>query len=156
MANLAKDNQSRKFKVGVGIGTSSVKTSSRTFHFLNAGKDFSQWSHSATTDKYFRTFFLIWIIPLFFTVCYILVNYSNLPNEIPLFYSRLWGATQLANSILIFLPLGGTLLLGIFNLSLATSYHEKDKVLSYFLAGSASLVSLLSAITVINIVNLMK
>lgn len=156
MANLVKESPSKKFKVGIPSGSLSLSKSNRSIHFFNAGKDFSQWTHSATTDKYFRTFFLIWIIPLLLTLGYILINYSNLPNEIPLFYSRLWGEAQLANRTLIFLPLGGSLLLGIFNISLATSYHERDKVLSYFLAGSASLVSLLSAITVINIVNLMK
>lgn len=128
----------------------------KLFKKINVESNFSSWAQSAKTDKYFRTFFLIWIIPLLLTLGYILINYSNLPNEIPLFYSRLWGETQLADRILIFLPLGGSLLLGIFNISLATSYHERDKVLSYFLAGSASLVSLLSAITLINIVNLMK
>lgn len=128
----------------------------KLFKKISVESNFSSWAQSAKTDKYFRAFFLIWIIPLLLSLGYILINYANLPNEIPLFYSRLWGEAQLANKILIFLPLGGTLLLGIFNLSLAISLHEKDKVLSYFLAGSASLISLLSAITLVNIVNLMK
>ncbi len=70
---------------------------------------------------------------------------NALPQTFPAIIGSLLRFTVLIN-----------LVLGIFNLSLATSYHSKDKVLSYFLAGSASLVSLLSAITIINIVNLMK
>jgi len=137
MASLAK-----KFKVGINTGLSR--------------QDLMAWSKSATSDKYFRWFFFIWSIPLILTILFTLINFGKLPQEIPLFYSRLWGESQLAKKILIFLPTGGTLLLGIFNLSLGASFQEKDKIIAYFLSGSAGLVSFLSAITIFNIINLIK
>lgn len=110
----------------------------------------------AKTDKYFRTFFYIWIIPLLLIIIFTVLNYTGLPKEIPLFYSRTWGDNQIAQKGFIFLPIGGTLLLGIFNLGLGANYLQKNIVISYFLAGCASLVSILSAITIFNIINLMK
>ncbi len=111
---------------------------------------------SAASDQYFRLLFFFWALPLLFTFIYCLVNFAGLPDQIPLFYSRSWGEAQLASRFLIFLPFGGTLLLGIFNLSLATSFHAGEKIFAYLLAGTAVLVSILSAITTINIINLMK
>lgn len=121
-----------------------------------AGKDFSLWMRSAANDKYFRAFFFSWIIPLVLILVYILINFWGLPKDIPLFYSRVWGEDQIIKRAFIFLPVTGTLLLGIFNFSLAVSFHEKNRVISYFLAGSSCLVSLLSMITIFNIINLIR
>ncbi len=107
-------------------------------------------------DNIFKTFFLLWLVPLILTLIYILFYFRNLPLQIPLFYSRLWGESQLAAKFYIFLPLVGTLLLGIFNFSLAASFHSREKVFSYLLSGTAMVISLLAMITTFNIVNLMK
>lgn len=107
-------------------------------------------------DNIFKTFFLLWLVPLVLTLIYILFYFRNLPAQIPLFYSRLWGESQLAGRAYIFLPVAGTLLLGLFNFSLAASFHTKDKIFSYLLSGTALLLSFLAAITTFNITNLMK
>lgn len=147
-------NFPKNFKVGLP-SKSIPTTQKRQFRFFKTTLNFALWFKNASSDKYFRGFFFIWLIPLFFTTVTTLINYSSLPREIPLFYSRVWGEAQLAQRGLIFLPTSGTFLLGIFNFSLAANFHQRDKVLSYFLAGCASLVSILSAITILNIIKLM-
>lgn len=107
-------------------------------------------------DNTFKTFLVFWLAPLILILVYILFYFKNLPAQIPLFYSRLWGESQLASRPYIFLPVVGTLLLGIFNFSLAANFHSKDKIFSYLLSGAMILLSFLTAITTFNIVNLMK
>lgn len=107
-------------------------------------------------DNIFKTFLILWLVPLVLTLIYILFYFRNLPTQIPLFYSRLWGESQLAARPYIFLPVAGTFLLGIFNFSLATSFHSKDKIFSYLLSGTMILLSFLAAITTFNIINLLK
>lgn len=107
-------------------------------------------------DNIFKTFLILWLAPLVLTLIYILFYFRNLPAQIPLFYSRLWGESQLTARLYIFLPITGTFLLGIFNFSLAASFHSKDKIFSYLLSGTMILLSFLAAITTFNIINLMK
>lgn len=114
------------------------------------------WYQSVRQDRFFWLFFGVWLIPIIFSLIYTAVSFSNLPSQIPLFYSRLWGQSQLANNPYIFLPLVGTLLLGLFNFSVGASYHNRRPVLSYLLEGTAAVISLLAAITIFNIVNLMR
>lgn len=119
------------FKVGL---SKSIPLFSEVKHsrFFNVNRNFDLLPKTAAVDKYLRGFFLVWIIPLLLITVFTLLNYSGLPKEIPLFYSRVWGEAQLTGKSLIFLPIGGIFLLGIFNLSLAANFHEHDRVLSYF------------------------
>lgn len=114
------------------------------------------WYQSVRQDRYFWLFFGAWIIPLILSLIYTFLAFSNLPTQIPLFYSRLWGEAQLADHNYIFLPVAGTLLLGIFNFGLGASFHNHRPVLSYLLEGTAAIISLLAVITVFNIINLMR
>lgn len=125
----------------------------RTFKHLGEFKP-RQWSDSALRDRYFVFFLLGWFLPLIMVVIFVALNYSRLPYDIPLFYSRLWGGKQVARNIYIYLPCAGAFLLGLFNVGFATSAHGKDRVLAYLLMGGAALVSILAAITTFNIVNL--
>ncbi|MBI3887690.1 hypothetical protein HY310_01325, partial [Candidatus Microgenomates bacterium] len=125
-----------------------TKPTGRHFQEIKPGERINHWFHSAFSDKLFRIFIFSWITPLVLTVPYLLYFYNRLPKEVPLFYSKIWGDTQLANKASLFIPLLGSLLLGIFNYCFGISYHEKDKVSSYLLAGSACIVSLLSAVTI--------
>ena len=122
---------------------------------FKVSESLTQWSQSATRDRLFLLFVAAWILPTILSAVLAIVNFSALTNQIPLFYSRLWGETQLANKQFLFLPIAGTFLLGIFNLGLATSFHSKDKVISYLLAGTTALVSALDFIAILNIIRLM-
>ncbi len=114
------------------------------------------WSQSAFSDRFFWLFFLSWLLPLLVSLGYTVFNFTRLPLQIPLFYSRVWGETQLAKTIYIYLPSLGVFLLGIFDLSLAVNLHAKDRVFAYLAAGTSSLLAVLSLITTFNIVNLMR
>lgn len=117
---------------------------------------FSGWSQSAFSDRYFWLFFFLWLLPSLVSVLYIFFNFGSLPQEIPLFYSRLWGQTQLAKSSFIYLPIFGVVLLGIFNFGLAINFHFRDKIFSYLFAGASTIIAILCAITTVNIVYLMS
>ena len=116
----------------------------------------SDWSQSAFSDRFFWLFLAAWFLPLLVSIVYILVNFTALPTEVPLFYSRVWGIGQLAKKGYVFLPTAGALLLGIFDFSLAISFHPRDRVFAYLLSGTASFLAILVMVTSLNIVNLMR
>lgn len=114
------------------------------------------WNKSAFSDRFFWLFFVLWLLPLLVSLGYILFNFSQLPLQIPLFYSRVWGETQLAKTIYLYLPSLGVFLLGLFDLNLAVNLHAKDRVFAYLAAGASSLLAVLCLITTFNIINLMR
>lgn len=116
---------------------------------------FSSWVKSAQADKYFVTFFFIWLVGLLGALVVILITFPSLPLQIPLFYSRVWGEKQLAERGFIYLPVVGSFLLGLFNITIGIHFHQRDKAITYLLAGTASLISVLSALTVVNIIRLL-
>ncbi len=129
----------------------------KQFYSLNKTRErFSSWSESATKDRLMISAFVGWILPLATVVIFTALAQTNLPLEIPLFYSRPWGELQVARNQLIYLPLGGALTIGLINFGLATSLHSRDKIAAYILVGIASLVAILAAITTFRIVNLMS
>ncbi len=132
------------------------KPTGRHFQEIKAREKITKWSQSAASDGLFRLFLSLWLIPLVLAFAFAAFNFKALPDQIPLFYSRSWGESQLAAKNYIFVPLAGTFLLGIFNFGLAVNFHAKDRVGSYLLTGTATLVSLLAAITTVNIINLIK
>ncbi|MCL4397787.1 hypothetical protein M1403_02030 [Patescibacteria group bacterium] len=131
-------------------------TGFRKFQDFRAKEKFTTWSQSAAADNFIRLFIIVWFVPLLLATIFAAFNFRLLPSQIPLFYSRNWGEDQLAAKSYIFIPLAGTLLLGIFNFGLAINFHVNDRVSSYLLGGTAALVSLLAAITTVNIINLIK
>lgn len=134
-------------------GKQSAENTFKRFKF-NSPEKFVSWSKSATSDRYFVIFATVWFLALFISLIVVLLSFQALPTQIPLFYSRVWGEQQLAAKSFIFLPLAGTLLLGLFNFATGINFHFQNKVMSYLLIGTASLISILSAITVINIIRL--
>ncbi len=144
---MIKTNPKRKFELPSGI---------ETFKNLRAGQRISGWSQSAFSDRMFLAFLGAWLVPLVISAAYAMLNFGNLPLEIPLFYSRIWGEAQLAGNGYIFLPAVGSFLLGIFDFGLAISFHPKDRVFAYLLAGTSSLLAILTLVTTANIVNLMR
>ncbi len=109
---------------------------------------------SAFNDNLFLLFGAVWLASIVLTFGVIMVNFGALPNEIPLFYSHLWGAAQVAKKLYIYLPVVGISMLGIFNFGFAINFHPRDRVFAYLLGGTATLVAILTAITTINIVYL--
>jgi len=77
----------------------------------------------------------------------ILLFYKNIPPQIPLFYSRPWGAEQLANKFNLFILPGTLFGLLITNLILTVLFLTKEKLLVKIFMATNILVSLLLGIT---------
>ena len=89
---------------------------------------------------------------LIFNFAFLIFNFSNLPPQLPLFYSRPWGEEQLATpEMFLMLPLGA-LLIVFFNTGLAAFLFEKFPFLARTLIWSTVLISLLLSITVFKVI----
>ena len=80
--------------------------------------------------------------------------YSQLPPQIPLFFSRPWGQLWLTSSSSIFiLPLFSLITL-LINYFLALYFHLKKPLLSQLLVLFGSIISLFSTVSVLKIISL--
>ena len=120
---------------------------------ISPAKILSFWE-GAAADRLFVIFFVLWLLPLVLTLIFLLLKWRTLPSEVPLFYSRVWGEGQLAKKEFIFLVLGGVFFWGIVNQAAAMFFLSRDKVMTYLLCGTSSLLTVLTAVTIFNIVNL--
>lgn len=78
------------------------------------------------------------------------IFWTNLPKELPLFYSKPWGEDQLVEKLWIFLP-SAIAVLFLFVNSIAIFYTQ-NSFLKKMLAAGTLVVSTLSSITTIRIV----
>lgn len=83
----------------------------------------------------------------------IIFFFSRLPPQVPLYYSRPWGESQLAPTHHLFLLPGFSLLFLLINSALAVPFIEKNKFLSICLAWTNLIVSGLALITLIKIIS---
>lgn len=129
---------------------------SRNFptRFQGISENFQQINLERTSDKVIVLLLLAFAISLAFGTVYSLLNSAKLSDQIPLFYSRVWGESQLAPKNYIYLPILGTIVIGLVNFSLAFFFKDKGRVFVYFLLATAAMVSILGTITVFNIINL--
>lgn len=82
----------------------------------------------------------------------LIYQFSRLPPEVPLFYSRSWGEEQLARREFLFLLPSFSLIVLILNLFAAGRIFSKEKLLAQILLWSAAVFSLLAAITLLKII----
>ena len=82
----------------------------------------------------------------------ILIFFSQLPNEVPLFYSLPWGESQLASGQVLFILPGLSLTTLLFNTIISVFFIKTEKFLSLCLTWSSSIVSLFSLITLVKII----
>lgn len=82
----------------------------------------------------------------------IMLTFSGLPSQVPLFYSRPWGEPQITSSqSLLYLP-GLSLAVLILNNFLAVFFIKQEKFLSICLAWTSALFSLFCLITLVKII----
>ncbi len=105
-------------------------------------------------DRIVVVFSLAWFLPLIFITVYMFFRISALPSEVPLFYSRVWGEGQLASKSFLYLPVAGAFALGFVNLFISFILKNQDKLFTYLLLATGSMLSILATITVFNIINL--
>lgn len=90
---------------------------------------------------------LLFLIPALF--------WGKLASEVPLFYSLLWGESQIVNKIFLFVPGIATLMFFAVNATLVRilkTSNEKDLLLKRFLWGGCALSSILALITIVRII----
>ncbi|OGG31212.1 hypothetical protein A3A63_02565 [Candidatus Gottesmanbacteria bacterium RIFCSPLOWO2_01_FULL_46_9] len=85
------------------------------------------------------------------SIAAIILRWNKLPPLVPLWYSRPWGADQLAPPVWLFiLPVGSILLYGI-NITISIYLTAEYLIFTQVLFLTSLLVSLLSCITLIKI-----
>lgn len=82
------------------------------------------------------------------------LNITNIPSQIPLFYSLPWGENQLASSSQFIIIPSLIALITLFNVSLSWYLHPSQYPLKRILAFSSFIVSILMLITSIKIIYL--
>lgn len=110
----------------------------------------------AKKDKYYLYCGLTILISVFASLGLIFLKSADLPNEVPLFYSRPWGEPQLVSPLwLLVLPLTA-LLTAFVNFFWSFYLIEKENFLSKILVVVAAIFAFLSFYTLTRIVFLIS
>lgn len=115
------------------------------FYSLSLLGQFWQEKINSTFIRWIFFFIFSQLIILFFT-------YSNLPPQVPLYYSLPWGEARLASVINLFLFPLFSVLIFIVNSMLAMFYASKIKLLSQLLIIIAFIFNLFALIALIDII----
>lgn len=118
---------------------------------------FSPSGRAQTSWNTIRTNWFISLVPKFIASLFVLSlaflawRWTSLPPEVPLWYSRPWGATQLASPYwLILLPLG-SLLIYTVNYLISVYFMYEYLIFTQMLFLSSLIVSLLSFFALIKV-----
>ena len=103
-------------------------------------------------DKITKPAIWLCLLIIFSTFSFLIYQFSRLPPEVPLFYSRSWGEEQLARREFLFLLPSFSLIVLVLNLFAASRIFSKEKLLARILLWSAAVFSLLAAITLLKII----
>lgn len=82
------------------------------------------------------------------------VTYGRLPPEIPLWFSRPWGAAQLAAKGWVVILPGSMLLISIGAIAAARMVDQKERLLAKMIMGGAGVIDFLLAYALLRIINL--
>ena len=97
---------------------------------------------------------LISIITALTQIILIVLFFSQLPPKVPLFYSRPWGNTQLADPLHLFFLPGSSILVLIINSIVAAMYIDHEEFYSYCLSWVSSIFSIFCLITLVKIISI--
>lgn len=105
----------------------------------------------ATPEK---KFFLFSLFTVAAEMIIILLNWKKMPPEVPLYYSRPWGETQLApvNSLFLF-PLFGSGIT-LLNFFLSQSRRERNTLICWTLSSGSFILNVLILISIIKIIGI--
>ncbi len=100
--------------------------------------------------KIFQLAIIIWLIEILLIV----IAWSFLPPQVPLFYCRPWGEGQLAHPANLFFLPGLGLIVFCLNLTLLSLMPKEEKFINQILIGFLLVFNLLSLITLIQILRI--
>jgi len=117
-------------------------------------KKFLESTRVVWQDKLIGPAIWLSLLIIVFSFSFFIFNFSKLPPEVPLFYSRPWGEEQLAlNWQLAILP-ALSLIIFLVDLILAAKLYSQESLLAQILVWSSTIFSLLTTITLVKIITL--
>jgi len=98
----------------------------------------------------FQLAIIIWLIEVFLVI----ITWTFLPPQLPLFYSRPWGEEQLVHPANLFILPGLGLLVFFVNLFVLSFVPKDEKLINQILISLILVFNFLSLITLIQIIRL--
>lgn len=77
--------------------------------------------------------------------------YRSTPPEIPLFYSRPWGGSQLVSSVGLYWLAGGGIIVTLIHALLAVKFHKNHRLLSQVSLWSGAYILVIIAISMVTV-----
>jgi hypothetical protein len=118
---------------------------------MNILKRFINFYQKQDSVIFWSTSFSI-LLALLLSFFYLL-NYDQLPNQIPFFFSLPWGDTQLANKNQFFILPSLIVLTALVNLTLTWHLHSSQLTMKRIVVSSTTIVALLAVIAGIRIIS---
>jgi hypothetical protein len=81
-------------------------------------------------DTFIKLFLRLGLFLIFVQVAFLLINFNNLPSQVPLFYSLPWGEKRLASYKLLFILPVLSIIILVINYLISKRVYEKERLLS--------------------------
>lgn len=107
-------------------------------------------------EKFNGHFFKWNLLFIVFQLVFIIFRFSNLPQQVPLYYSLPWGESQLTNATSLFLLPTFSIVVFLINNLIGASFFKNIPLFSRLLVIFSLIFSLLSSISLFRIINLIS
>ncbi|MBI4100624.1 hypothetical protein HY439_02680 [Candidatus Microgenomates bacterium] len=94
------------------------------------------------------------VVVILFSVFLLVLNWQNLPPQVPIFYNRLWGEDQLGKREELLLLPSIAFVFFIINILLATKIYLKEGLISLILIWTASFLAFAGIFTLLQIIRI--
>jgi hypothetical protein len=105
-------------------------------------------------DPHHSKIFQFNLVLISFQILYLVLRFSDLPPQTPLYYSLTWGETRLASASNLFLLPTFSILITLVNHFIAIFLVPKQSLFSYLLIVFSLIFSVFSSIGLFHIINL--
>lgn len=107
-----------------------------------------------TTDSIMKLALRIGLVTIGINLIILAMIWSKMPPEVPLWYSRPYGETQLAAGWVLWLIPLTSLIISLTTIRLSGAVIEEDKFLAQMMTVASSLTTTMTLITIIKMVRL--
>lgn len=114
-----------------------------------------QWKITSLEDRYILWPTILWLSGIIISLLSIALFYSRIPDQVPLFYSQLWGEAQLGNRNYLFLLPAGLFVFGTIDLLITQISYRKYRAISYLLVSSVAVITVLATLSILNIIHIL-